>query len=79
MAKIKKMGEGIVVKDAPHHRTTIDGVMAKGKRTTTNGKTLLVVSICILQCKRYAKKKKKSHSHCCSVVVCCLFQRDMLT
>lgn len=54
MAKIKKMGEGIVVKDAPHHRTTIDGVMAKGKRTTINGKTLLVVSICILQCKRYA-------------------------
>lgn len=41
MAKIKEMGEGIVVKDAPEHRTTIDGVMAKGKRTAVNGKTLL--------------------------------------
>lgn len=43
MAKIKEMGEGIVVKDAPEHRTTIDG-MAKGKRTVVNGKTLLILS-----------------------------------
>nr|XP_046252211.1 CDKN2A-interacting protein isoform X2 [Scatophagus argus] len=33
MDKIKEMGEGIVVEDAPVHRTTIDGVMAKGKRS----------------------------------------------
>lgn len=37
MVKIKEMGEGIVIEDAPVHRTTIDGVMAKGKRSTTNG------------------------------------------
>lgn len=49
MAKIKKMAEGIVVKDAPDHRTTIDGVMAKGKRATTNGKTLLIISMCMVQ------------------------------
>lgn len=44
MVKIKEMGEGIVIEDAPVHRTTIDGVMAKGKRSTTNGKhcTLLI-------------------------------------
>uniref|UniRef100_A0A3Q3XFE5 XRN2-binding (XTBD) domain-containing protein n=1 Tax=Mola mola TaxID=94237 RepID=A0A3Q3XFE5_MOLML len=36
MAKVKEMGEGIVVKDAPAQRTTIDGVMAKGKRSATN-------------------------------------------
>lgn len=42
MAKIKEMGDGIVVKDAPDHRTTIDAVMAKGKRTATHGKTLLI-------------------------------------
>lgn len=40
MAKIKEMGEGIVVEDAPVHRTTIDGVMAKGKRSATNGNTM---------------------------------------
>lgn len=40
MAKIKEMGEGIVVEDAPAHRTTIDGVMAKGKRTVTNGNAM---------------------------------------
>lgn len=40
MAKIKEMGEGIVVEDAPAHRTTIDAVMAKGKRGVTNGNAL---------------------------------------
>lgn len=49
MAKIKKMGEGIVVKDAPDRRTTMDGVMAKAKRTATNGKTLLTLSIWTVQ------------------------------
>ncbi len=38
MDKIKEMGEGIVVKDAPVHKTTADGVMAKGKRSATDGK-----------------------------------------
>ncbi|XP_040922666.1 CDKN2A-interacting protein [Toxotes jaculatrix] len=35
MDKIKEMGEGIVVQDAPVHKTTKD-VMAKGKRSATN-------------------------------------------
>lgn len=50
MAKIKEMGEGIVVKDAPDHRTTIDGVMGKGKRTATNGTALfgLYKTACIV-------------------------------
>lgn len=45
MVKMKEMGEGIVIEDAPVHRTTMDGVMAKGKRSATNGKhcTLLVL------------------------------------
>lgn len=42
MAKIKEMGEGIVVEDAPAHRTTMDGVMAKGKRGVTNGNVMHV-------------------------------------
>ncbi|KAM3625719.1 uncharacterized protein V6R79_016529 [Siganus canaliculatus] len=33
MDKITEMGEGIVVVDAPVHRTTADGAMAKGKRS----------------------------------------------
>lgn len=40
MAKIQEMGEGIVVEDAPAHRTTMDGVMAKGKRGVTNGNAM---------------------------------------
>lgn len=42
MDKIKEMGEGIVVEDAPVHRTTVDGVMAKGKRGATTGNTMHV-------------------------------------
>lgn len=38
MSKIKEMSEGIVVEDAPPRKTTIDGVMAKGKRSATNGR-----------------------------------------
>lgn len=38
MDKIKEMSEGIVVIDAPTHRTTIDGI--KGKRSATTGETL---------------------------------------
>lgn len=41
MAKVKGMGEGIVVKDAPEHRATIAGVLAKGKRAAANGTTAL--------------------------------------
>lgn len=37
MDKIKEMSEGIVVTDAPTHRTTIDGV--RGKRNATTGET----------------------------------------
>lgn len=40
MDKIKEMGEGIVVEDAPVHRTTMGAVMAKGKRGATNGNTM---------------------------------------
>lgn len=47
MAKIKKMGEGIVIKDAPEHRTTMDGAVAKGKRSATNRKTLLILILSI--------------------------------
>uniref|UniRef100_A0A1A8GKU0 CDKN2A interacting protein n=1 Tax=Nothobranchius korthausae TaxID=1143690 RepID=A0A1A8GKU0_9TELE len=33
MDKIKEMGEGIVVQDAPVHKTAKEGIMAKGKRS----------------------------------------------
>lgn len=45
MDKIKEMSEGIVVEDAPVHRTTMDGVMAKGKRGATTGNTVYIFSI----------------------------------
>ncbi|XP_037312091.2 CDKN2A-interacting protein [Pungitius pungitius] len=32
MDKITEMGEGIVVKDAPMHKTTKDGILSRGKR-----------------------------------------------
>lgn len=35
MEKIKDMGEGIVVLDAPVHKTTKDGILARGKRSAT--------------------------------------------
>lgn len=38
MDKIKEMSEGIVVIDAPTHRTTMDGM--KAKRSATTGETL---------------------------------------
>lgn len=38
MTKIQEMSEGIVVKDAPPTKTTMSGVMAKGKKSVTNGK-----------------------------------------
>lgn len=37
MDKIKDMGEGIVVEDAPVHKTTKEIAMAKGKRSATTG------------------------------------------
>lgn len=37
MDKIKEMSEGIVVEDAPVHKTTMGGALAKGKRSTTAG------------------------------------------
>lgn len=40
MDKIKEMGEGIVVQDAPVHKTTKDDVMAKGKRSATTGNSV---------------------------------------
>ena len=36
MVKIKEMGEGVVVEDAPV-RTTRDEIVAKGKRGTSSG------------------------------------------
>ncbi|MEQ2295755.1 hypothetical protein AMECASPLE_017756 [Ameca splendens] len=36
MDKIKEMGEGIAVQDPPVHKTTKDGIMAKGKRSATD-------------------------------------------
>lgn len=39
MDKIKEMGEGIVVEDAPVHRTTLGAALAKGKRSSTSGKS----------------------------------------
>lgn len=52
MSKIKEMSEGIVVEDAPPRKTTIDGVMAKGKRSATNGRyeRLFCSFICHLAC-----------------------------
>lgn len=38
MAKIQELSEGIVVEDAPPTRTTMGGVMAKGRRGVTNGR-----------------------------------------
>ena len=38
MDKIKEMGEGIVVQDAPVRRSTIDELTARGKRAAANGK-----------------------------------------
>lgn len=38
MAKIQEMSEGIIVEDAPPTKTTMGGVMAKGKRGVTNGR-----------------------------------------
>ncbi|XP_069031295.1 CDKN2A-interacting protein [Embiotoca jacksoni] len=35
MDKIAEMGEGIVVQDPPVHKTTKDGMMARGKRSNT--------------------------------------------
>lgn len=35
MDKINEMGEGIVVPDPPVHKTTKDGILARGKRSTT--------------------------------------------
>ncbi|KAM9816919.1 CDKN2A-interacting protein [Neosynchiropus ocellatus] len=35
MEKLKKMGEGIIVKDPPVYRTTKDGAMAREKRSAT--------------------------------------------
>lgn len=71
MAKIKKMGEGIVVKDAPDHRTTIDGVMAKGKRTTTNGKTLLILSFSTVQkvCNLTVSPSLRGYTDLCNLVL----------
>lgn len=40
MDKIKEMGEGIVVEDPPVHKTTKDGLMARGKRSATAGNTM---------------------------------------
>ncbi|XP_059210003.1 CDKN2A-interacting protein isoform X2 [Centropristis striata] len=37
MDKIKDMGEGIVVEDAPVHKTTKDGILARGKRSAPAG------------------------------------------
>lgn len=39
MDKIKEMGEGIDVKDAPVHKTTAGGVLARGKRSAADGNT----------------------------------------
>ncbi|KAI9526240.1 hypothetical protein NQZ68_038314 [Dissostichus eleginoides] len=35
MDKIKEMGDGIVVQDAPVHKTTKDGIQGRGKRSAT--------------------------------------------
>ncbi|XP_034383448.1 CDKN2A-interacting protein [Cyclopterus lumpus] len=35
MDKVKEMGDGIVVIDAPVHKTTKDGLLARGKRSAT--------------------------------------------
>lgn len=35
MEKIQEMGEGIVVSDAPVHKSTKDGILTRGKRTPT--------------------------------------------
>lgn len=40
MDKIKEMGEGIVVQDAPVHKTTGDEVMAKGMRSAAAGNSV---------------------------------------
>lgn len=69
MAKIKQMGEGIVVKDAPEHRTTIDGVMAKGKRAAASGKTLLLRSLCGVESKVKYDKKRPLPSDWCELVL----------
>lgn len=42
MDKIKEMGEGIVVQDAPVHKTTGNEAMAKGKRSATAGNSVHV-------------------------------------
>lgn len=44
MAKIKQMGDGIVVKDAPDHRPAAGALLAKGKRTSS-GKSLVLVAV----------------------------------
>ena len=38
MDKVEEMGDGIVVKDAPVHRTMKEEAMARGKRSATAGK-----------------------------------------
>lgn len=38
MTKIEEMSEGIVVEDAPPTKTTMGGVMAKGKKGVANGR-----------------------------------------
>lgn len=64
MAKIKKMGEGIVIKDAPEHRTTMDGAAAKGRRSATNRKTplILLLSTSLAQRNSYRQREKSSES-----------------
>jgi len=37
MDKVKEMGDGIVVIDVPVHKTTKDGLLARGKRSAAAG------------------------------------------
>lgn len=58
MDKIKEMGEGIVVQDPPVHKTTKDEVLAKGKRSATNGNAAHIFSgaeYCMLRCVMWLK------------------------
>ncbi|XP_061594588.1 CDKN2A-interacting protein [Cololabis saira] len=57
MDKIKEMGEGIVVPDAPVHRTTRDEAMAKGKRSAT---TEADADGCVKRAKCGSNELKKS-------------------
>lgn len=40
MDKISEMGEGIVVKDGPMHKTTKDGILSRGKRGAAAGEAV---------------------------------------